>query len=441
MKGGHRLRAGGGRAPGAIVVFGSSGNLATKRIIPAMESEMKAGRLGYVRAIGIDHRPPRSGIPPWSTFVLGDLSRQGAYVRLAEAMRDAAPPGAPLFYLATVPRLFPEIVRRLQNEGLARPGSRIAVEKPFGVDLKSSRLLESRLGSAFAKKRIFRVDHFLCKDGTIGMAHFRFVDGRFERIWNRGFVDSVQIMADEDSAIGGRGGFYDSVGVVRDMVQNHLLQLLCLVSMDPPDSDEPRSRERAKTKLLKSIAPISRQDVVLGQYRGYERATGVRRGSRTPTFVALRLLIRSERWDGVPFYLRSGRPLARDATEVVVTFKGGAEGPKGSRLPRAIRFSIDPVARTTVDWGGPELVWKDRSLMRVHEDEYRRVIQGVLSGDQGLFAGSRFNELSWKLFDPIVQSQGDPDRYDAGGWGPASSDLLLARDGRSWLDDRSRRVA
>ena len=437
MRGGHRLRAGGGRAPEAIVVFGSSGNLATTRVLPAIESEKKANRIRKtVTTVGVDRTPPRGGTPPLSNFVQGDLTRQETYVRLAEAMGDTASAGGPLFYLATVPRLFPEIVRRLQMQGLARPGSRIAIEKPLGADLKSSTLLESRLASAFAQERIFRVDHFLCKDGTIGMAHFRFADERFEGVWNRRYVDSVQIMADEDSAIGERGDFYDSVGVVRDMVQSHLLQLLCLVSMDRPGPDNPRSRGSAKAKLLKSIAPISPRDVVLGQYRGYQRVTGVRRGSRTPTFVALRLLIRNGRWKGVPFYLRSGRPLARDTTEVVVTFKGGAEGPKGSRLPRTVRFSIDPGARTTVAWGHSELVWKDKSLTGTHEGEYQRVIRGILRGDQGRFADSRFNELSWKLFDPIVQSQDDPDRYDAGSWGPASSDLLLAGDGRSWLDDR-----
>ena len=423
------------------MVFGSSGDLATARVLPAIEGEMKTGLIGAdVRVIGVDRRPLPSEAPPWLTFVQGDLARQETYFRLAKAVGDGAAAGGALFYLATVPGLFPAIVQGLQKGGLARPGNRVAVEKPFGVDLKSSRLLERRLGSAFAQNRIFRVDHFLCKDGTIGLARFRFVDGRFERIWNRRFVDSVQIMADEDSAIGSRGDFYDSVGVVRDMVQNHLLQLLCLVSMDPPGSDSPRSHGSARADLLKSIAPISPQDVVLGQYQGYEKVQGVRRGSRTPTFVALRILIRNGRWDGVPFYLRSGRRLARDATDIVVVFKEVPEGSRGTRLPRSIRFSIDPEPRTAVTWENSKPVQDDRQPTWGHEGEHQRVIQGVLSGDQGPFADSRFNELSWKLFGPIVRRMDRPITYAPGGWGPTSSDLLLARDGRSWLDGRKQRV-
>ena len=343
---------------------------------------------------------------------------------------------AALFYLATAPQLFPEIVRRLKKAGLNRPRCRIAVEKPFGVDLASSRLLERRLGSAFPRKRTFRVDHFLCKDGAIALAHFRFVYGRLEPLWNNGFVDSVQIMADESSGVGERGEFYDSVGVVRDMVQNHLLQLLCLVAMDRPRSDGARARGSAKAKLLESIAPIHPGDVAWGQYRGYERVPGVRKGSRTPTFVALKLQIRSRRWKGVPFYLRSGRPLSRDATEVVVKFKvGRGGGSKGQRCPQSVRFSIDPGARTALTWGRSERVWKDRRLGE-RESEYQKVLRGVTRGDQGRFVDGRFNELSWKLFDPLIRGQGRPERYGAGRWGPASSDLLLARDGRSWLDGR-----
>ena len=429
--------AGSGRSPGAIVVFGSSGDLATTKVFPAIEGEAKAGRLGRsVRAIGVDRRPPRHAAPHWLEFVQGDLTRQETYERLAEAMDAVPPEGGALFYLATPPRLFPEVVQRLQKSGLVRPASRVAVEKPFGVDLRSSRLLEARLGSAFARKRVFRVDHFLCKDGALGMEHFRFADGGLESRWNGRYVDSVQIMADEKSGLVGRGDFYDAVGVARDMAQNHLLQLLCLVAMDRPGPGT-RTSGNARAEVLKSMAPIVQQDVVWGQFRGYQGEAGVHRGSATPTFVALKISVRNERWEGVPFYLRTGKLLARDATEVVVTFKGGRpEGTKGPGAPRLVRFGIDPSARTRVMRGRSEAVWKDPRLTGASEGEYQRVVQGVLEGDQRRFAGREFNELSWELFDPIIKGQKAPDMYDPGGWGPASSDSLLAREGRRWLDGR-----
>ena len=421
-----------GPTPATIVVFGSSGNLATTKVIPAIETEVKAGRLRDL--VGVDRRRPRQEAPPWFTFVLGDLASQETYARLAEKMEDRVA----LFYLATPPRLFPEIVRRLEDAGLNRPGSRVAVEKPFGVDLASSRLLERRLRSAFPRRRTFRVDHFLCKDGAVALARFRFAYGELEPMWSNRFVDSVQIMADEDSAVRERGEFYDSAGVLRDMVQNHLLQLLCLVAMERPDPSGDRSSARAKAELLKSIAPIPREDVAWGQYRGYERVSGVRKGSRTPTFVALKLQVRNRRWGGVPFYLRSGRPLARDATEVVVEFRGGsAADPNGPLCPRAVRFGIDPEARTVLTWRRSERAWRDRRPSRGQESAAQRVLRGALKRDQEMFVDDGFNELSWKLFDPLVRDQGNPEGYGAGGWGPASSDLLLARDGRSWMDGRS----
>ena len=421
----------GSRPPLTIVVFGSSGNLAATRLLPAIETEMKTR---HIRVVGVDREPPGRREAKRIAFVRGDLTRQETYSRLKAAL--AGTRGHALFYLATGPRLFPEIVRRLKIAGDLRRNDRIAVEKPFGVDLRSARLLEGRLRSAFAPKRIFRVDHFLFKDGAVGLERFRFADGRLEGVWNRRFVDSVQIMADEDTGAEERGEFYDSVGVVRDMVQNHLLQLFCLVAMDRPRPGCPPSRRRAE--LLRSVAPVSPEDVVWGQYRGYERTPGVRKGSRTPTFVALKLLVRNPRWDGVPFYVRSGKSLARDATEVVVAFKGGVEAkPAGPPLPRVVRFGIDPEARTELTWGRSELVWRGRGKAAV-EGEHRRAIRGVMRGDLRRFVDSGFNELSWRLFDPVIEGVGAVERYEPSGRGPASSDLLLAKDGRRWLDGRGR---
>ena len=424
---------GGGSAP-AMVIFGSSGNLATTRLIPAIEDELKEGRLRRpFTAAGVDRRRPGRRPNPWFTFVPGDLSRPEVYARLSRAVGDGPPPGGgTLFYLATEPRLFPGIISRLKEAGLAR-GARVAVEKPFGVDLKSARLLEGRLASAFPEERVFRVDHFLFKDGAISLEDFRFADGRLEGAWNNSHVDCVQIMADEDKTPAGRGGFYDAVGVARDMVQNHLLQLLCLVAMDRPGRG-PRSCWGEKAKVLKEVAPILAKDVAWGQYRGYRRLRGVRKGSRTPTFVALKLMIKNPRWDGVPFYLRSGRPLARDRTEVVVKFKETGAG----RLPRLVRFRVGPEPRTTLSWKGSELECKHRRLSGEDGSEYGRVVRGALTGDRRRFVEKGFNELSWKLFDGVIRREVEPEEYDAGGFGPESADLLLARDGRSWLDGRKR---
>ena len=277
------------------------------------------------------------------------------------------------------------------------------------------------------------MDHFLAKDGALGIARFRFEGGGIEPLWNSRFVDQVQIMADEGTGVEGRGEFYDSVGVVRDMVQNHLMQLLCLVAMEPPGSQDPEALGKARAEVLRSMRPPVPSEAAWGQYIGYRREAGVRRGTRTPTFVAMRLSVENRRWKGVPFYVRTGRVLARNATEVVVVFRRrpGAED-------RLVRFCIDPAAQTVVGFGEggrPGRASKVRAA--AGGAEYERVILGALKGEQRWFADAGFNRLAWKLVDPLLKSEErggqGPAPYEPGSWGPEGAAKLLAAGGSSWM--------
>lgn len=425
-----RARRAGGRSGGTstvFVIFGSSGNLATTRLIPAIRSLQEKGALpGRALTVGVDRRSRRGG-PALDGFVRGDLEDQGTYSDLAAKVLGVAGEGSAdvLLYLATKPQLFPQIVSRLSSAGLNRGGwrrTRIVVEKPFGVDLRSARLLEGRLRSSFRSGDVFRMDHFLGKQGALRMALPRSGAVGAERGWDRRSVDHVQIMADEEAGVEGRGDFYDTIGVVRDMIQNHLLQLLCLVAMERPASDDPLAWAREKARVLRGLRLPPAEGAVWGQYPGYDRVRGVKSGSRTPTFVALKISLADDRWLGVPFYVRSGRRLARTATEVVVAFKEPAAGSGGARL-RPVRFSVDPPGAKG-------------------EDEYERLLLAASRGDQTLFVGAGFNELAWRAFDPLLKGlerrRMEPNAYEPGSWGPAGSDALLAADGRSWLDGRAR---
>lgn len=438
MKGrGHSRKA--SRTETCFVVFGSSGNLATSKLLPAVARLGRARRVpAGLRVMGVDRIPPGK-VPRWLTFVRGDLRSENTYERLSKELggaRGSAEPNA-LFYLATVPGLFASIVEKLRKSGLAEAPSgwrRVAVEKPFGLNLEGAVELERRLDLAFPGQ-VLRVDHFLGKAGAVGIARFRFADGRIEKMWNSKNIDSVQIMADEDLGAERRGRFYDSVGVVRDMIQSHLLQLLCLVSMERPEPGRAGGEADARRRLLEGVTPISSRDAVWGQYRGYRSVRGVRRGSTTPTFAALKLSISNGRWRGVPFYLRSGKCLARNATEVVVVFKRGRRTGK----PDLVRFEIDPTPRVTIRSAGIEKTWTDPITSHARRHEYSEVIRWALEGDQGRFVDAQFNPLSWRIFDPLLRAHEGvvPEVYVPGSWGPVASDSLLAGDGRTWFDGRT----
>ena len=437
---------------GALVIFGSSGNLATTRIIPAALRLRRRGSVpGSFLILGIDKEPPKgAGQIPGFRFIRGDFGSRSTFSSLGKALA-ATPKGTEpkvMFYLATRPELFAGIVSRLRKEGLSRSrlrGVSVMVEKPFGVDLGSAQVLESRLRAAFPQRNIFRVDHFLGKSGTEQIRRARDDSPRLEPVWNHRFIDHVQIMADESLDVGERGSFYDSVGAVRDMVQSHLFQLLCLVAMEPPESGGPAEVARSKARVLRAMAMPGNEEVVWGQYRGYGRAHGVREDTRTPTFAALKVTVDNARWTGVPFYLRTGKALARTATEVVVVFRDQAPLPKEAQGSlSSIRFCIDPLARVIVEPQGVGTVasWNGPTQKA---DEYETLLLEAFNGSQASFVDARFNLIAWRLLGPLLRGWEkkthplEPAQYERGTWGPSAADGLLAADGRSWRDGRRSR--
>jgi glucose-6-phosphate 1-dehydrogenase len=438
-----------------LVIFGSSGNLATTKLIPSLGGLAKKDLLPKAfAAVGVDRRRPgvKSQLEGFFS-IRGDVLRQKTYTALARRLTLLGGDDCNvMFYLATKPQLFPGVVRRLSAAGLSRGRSgwrRIVVEKPFGSDLGSARELEKRLRSAFHRKDIFRMDHFLGKEEALSLVEFRFKDRATEALWNSRYVDHVQIIADEDTGVEERADFYDSVGVVRDMVQNHLIQLLCLVAMERPESFDAAALGRAKRKILRALRPPSAQNVVMGQYRGYGRLGGVAHDTRTPTFAAMKLWVKNTTWKQVPFYLRTGRMLARSATEVVVAFKHGGEAraEAGPMDLEFVRFCVDPLPRTVLGFraGAPGGAKREREELTLHEsseqDEYERLLSEALKGDQSHFVDPGFSELAWRIFDPTLRAWDEkgakPIIYEPGSWGPEGSDWLISSDGRRWADGRA----
>ncbi|HUK80336.1 MAG TPA: glucose-6-phosphate dehydrogenase [Nitrososphaerales archaeon] len=447
-----RMGATGITGKGALVIFGSSGNLATTRIIPAAMRLRRRGSMpGSFLILGIDKEPLKGARQiPGFRFIRGDFGSRSTFSALGKALAVIAKGTEPevMYYLATRPELFAGIVSRLQKEGLCRSklgDVTVMVEKPFGTDLGSAQVLESRLRAAFPQRNIFRVDHFLGKSGTGQIRRARDDSPRLERVWNRSFIDHVQIMADESLDVGERGGFYDSVGAVRDMVQSHLFQLLCLVAMEPPESAGPAEVARSKARVLRAMVMPSNEEVVWGQYKGYNQSHGVKEDTRTPTFVALKVTIDNARWMGVPFYLRTGKALARTATEVVVVFRDQATLPKEAQVSlSSIRFCIDPLARMIVEPKGVGTVasWKGP---RHKADEYETLLLEAFNGSQASFVDAGFNLIAWRLLEPLLRGWEkkthplEPAPYECGTWGPSAADGLLAAEGRSWRDGRRSR--
>ena len=459
MRGSRRSgarRTSGDTTNSALVILGAAGDLATSRIIPAVQALKDGGHLPpRFLTLGVDRRAPVGrALPPDYHFIRGDLESQTTYSAVSRTLysMSAGRELSAMFYLATGPELFTEIVRRLKREGLNLPKDgrrKVLVEKPFGVDLKSAVDLEHALQPAFARRDIFRVDHFLSKEGTDGILRARSENPELARLWNAENIEQVQIMADENFGVGVRGRFYDSVGVVRDMVQNHLLQIICLVAMEPPTSFDAVGLARAKAQVLRAVRVPRAQEVVWGQYSWYEHTAGVGSGTRTPTFVALKLAIDTPRWRGVPFYLRTGKALARTLTEVVVVFRPSPEWRGRAEGRTCVRFCIDPVARTVVE-GGRGVVRGRISPLRTGTsqlnsgiDEYGRLLLDAINGDQTHFVDPGFNPLAWRLFGPMLRdwersSLQRPVTYGKGSWGPSASDALLSNDRSYWRDGRSR---
>jgi glucose-6-phosphate 1-dehydrogenase len=488
--------------PCAVVVFGGSGDLAHRKIVPALynlalNAHLPAafGVVGVSRspftddqfraemreAVGRFSRTQPVQEEVWRDFAAGlrycagSFDDPSTYRRLGEVLqeldRTRATRGNRLFYLATPPSAFPVILRNLKAAGLINrsgegPFTRVVVEKPFGHDLASARQLNRLLLEVCDESQIFRIDHYLGKETVQNLLVFRFANAIFEPVWNRRYVDQVQITAGEELGIEQRGGYYEEAGILRDMIQNHVLQLLCLTAMEPPVAFDADAVRDEKLKVLRAIVPLDgpeqvRKRVVLGQYRegsvagmgvpGYQQEKGVAPGSKTPTFVALKLSVNNWRWDGVPFYLRSGKRLPKRATEIAVHFSGLPHSlfDNGPTQPNVLIIHVQPEEGITLRFAAkvpgegyrPRMVSMDfrygTAFGNSTPEAYERLLLDALRGDQTLFTRKDEVEAAWKLVDGILQvvERGEGMAlypYRAGTWGPSEADALLAADGRQW---------
>lgn len=484
--------------PCIVVIFGASGDLTKRKLLPALYHLEQANLLpenfavvgvarrdlsatfapdmkdGILKGGGVDEKEEKLGefidrVKYFQTEFDNDEGFEKLKAFLADLDKQFGTKGNRLFYLAVAPEYFADITHRLGNHGMTgNEGSgwvRVIIEKPFGVDLESAKKLNSEINAVLHEDQIFRIDHYLGKETVQNILVFRFGNGIFEPIWNRNYIDHIQITAAESIGIEGRGPFYEAAGALRDVLQNHVMEVLSFVAMEPPDVFESSAVRVEKLKVWKAISPIPVEDTARGQYgpgnvdgqevKGYRQEDRVSPESQTETFAAMKLEIDNWRWAGVPFYIRAGKRLKTRVTEVVITFKrpplhifqGSGSGAEQLE-PNVLTLRIQPDDGIKLKFGakipGPTTNIAQVNMNFSYADAfgkssangYERLLLDAMLGDGTLFAEREGVETTWALMTPILEAwkaqKKDFPNYDAGSWGPKEADELLERDGRAW---------
>ena len=471
--------------PAALIIFGASGDLTRRKLIPSLYKLFVKGRLpDNLQIIGFARREwddehfrnlLQEGVQQFSKgqyqdsqweifekrveYFRGNLTVTEDFQKLKQYLIDTyGEQCRHYFYLATSPKFFKPIIGQLANCGAGEQENlnRIIIEKPFGTDRASAVDLNEFIHQSFKEEQIYRIDHYLGKETAQNMLFFRFSNTIFEPIWNRNYIDHVQITVAESVDVGHRAGYYDGAGVLRDMFQNHIFQLLALTAMEAPNNFNDIALRNEKVKVLFSIPPIEMENVVLGQYDGYQQTERVASDSRTSTFAAMKLFVNNWRWQGVPFYLRSGKALPQKTSEISIYFRHPPhnmfmKGHQDTQFPNVLSIIIQPNEGIHLSFATKQPdSYKDMQSVNMNfyysdnfgaeplPDAYERLLLDALNGDASLFARADEIERSWELIDPVIRYAEDsnnpaPFKYDKGSWGPSQAVDLIEPNGGCWL--------
>ncbi|HEY2761974.1 MAG TPA: glucose-6-phosphate dehydrogenase [Pirellulales bacterium] len=477
--------------PNTIVIFGASGDLTSRKLIPALFSLTRKDRLPpATRIVGfsrskLSHDEWRKELTEttkkfadkewdaaaWQEFAKsifyhpGDIAQANDFKELAKLLDEIEQgrQGTRLYYLSTAPQLYEQAVAQLGAAGLADEAKgprRVVIEKPFGTDLATAQHLNEAVHKVFSEKQVYRIDHYLGKETVQNMLVLRFANSIFEPVWNRRYIDHVQITAAEEVVVGHRGGYYDKSGILRDMFQNHLLQLLTVTAMESPARYQADTVRDEKVKVLQAIRPMTpdevTRDTLRGQYRGYTTEKDVPADSQTATFACLKLAVQNWRWQGVPFYLRSGKAMSCRTTQIVIQFHEPplmlfAGGPRGIQGGNRLVIQVQPAEgiqlhfQSKIPDAGMKLRLADldfsfqREFHGVMPEAYQRLLLDAMQGDASLFARADEVETAWTIIDPILKAWKDRNeptlyQYEPGLWGPEQSTEWMRSQGREWFD-------